>query len=219
MHDSPIIPAVIPRSLEHLRESLRSLRGVAPSFQIDLVDGKYAGEPSWPYVDDGAVLDAVFADTQEVSVEFDLMVREPRAIIPLIGMNAERIVLHLHDHVGLSETLSLIPEGVTAGIALRNDDPVDAILGYATQIKFIQCMGIRTIGVQGQPFDDRVLSRIRELRVLYPELEISVDGGVSVYTLPLLKDAGATRFVAGSAIFAAPDPVRAYEELVRIAAA
>jgi len=48
------------------------------------------------------------------------------------------------------------------------------------------------------------------------DLAIEVDGGVSRETLPALLDAGARWFVAGSAVFGAPDPAAAARELVDI---
>jgi ribulose-phosphate 3-epimerase len=219
MHDREIIPAVIPTSLEHLRESLAKLKGKAPSCQIDLVDGLYAGEPSWPFSASGpGSMAADLRTLQPISLEFDLMVRDHMPLVPhLVEAGAARIVFHFHDHGDLAAAIASVPSGIDVGIALRNDDPVEGLAPYAGSIAFVQCMGIRTIGVQGQPFDERVLAQIRAVRMLYPGLPVSVDGGVSLFTLPILKDAGATRFVAGSSILKASDPLRAYEELFRIA--
>ena len=94
---------------------------------------------------------------------------------------------------------------VELGLALNPDTSLDTILPYMEKIDFVQCMGIARIGYQGQPFDERVLTQINQLRVKYPNLPISVDGGVNIETAALLKQAGATRLVAGSAIFGASD--------------
>jgi ribulose-phosphate 3-epimerase len=77
-------------------------------------------------------------------------------------------------------------------------------------------MGIHNIGSQGQPFDTEVLERIKELKNLFPELTISIDGSVNEKTIPLLRAAGADRFVSGSAILNTEDPVAAYERLSRL---
>jgi ribulose-phosphate 3-epimerase len=58
---------------------------------------------------------------------------------------------------------------------------------------------------QGQPFDEGVLKHIHTLRLKFPDMPISVDGGVSLKTAHDLVGAGATRLVAGSAIFGASD--------------
>jgi ribulose-phosphate 3-epimerase len=102
---------------------------------------------------------------------------------------------------------------VQLGLALNPDTPLDAILPYMEKIDFVQCMGIAKIGYQGQPFDDRVLERVNTIRIKYPNMPISIDGGVNHETAGLLKHAGATRLVAGSAIFGAEDIAAAIEEL------
>lgn len=218
MNDNEVIPAIIPRSAAHLLESLDTLRNVTRAFQVDLVDGIYAGVASWPYAPDDTVLEDMAPSLQGLSLEFDLMVRAPRPLLEnLKVVGTERVIFHLRDHVDLEGTIDKAPHGAKIGIALRNDDHIEALAPHAARIHFVQCMGIAKIGVQGEPFDERVLGQVRAVRMLYPKFQVSVDGGVSAYTIPLLRDAGATRFVAGSAIFNALDPVRAYDELLRIA--
>jgi ribulose-phosphate 3-epimerase len=218
-----IIPAIIPTSADHLRASLEILDGAAPAIQIDFVDGKYAPSASWPYIN-GAGMDtdalALIKKTAAIhTIEADLMVEDPETIVPsLIEAGVARIVIHLASTGRLDEILAH-KSGILIGVALERTDTLAEIAPYAASIDFIQCMGIKEIGAQGQPFDDRVLAQIREVRAQFPNLLVSVDGGVSMYTLPLLKDAGATHFVAGSAIWHAPEPMSAYTELVRLAQA
>ena len=66
-------------------------------------------------------------------------------------------------------------------------------------------MGIERIGFQGEPFDHRVVQKIKALRAHFPHVTISVDGGVSLQTVPELVAAGANRLVVGSAIMNQPD--------------
>ena len=60
--------------------------------------------------------------------------------------------------------------------------------------------GGRGIGFQHQPFDDKVIGRIKEARIAYPGLPISVDGGVSLITAPALIAAGAERLGTSNAV-------------------
>lgn len=220
--DMEVVPAIIPQSAKHLRTSVEALNGAASAIQIDLVDGKYAGSASWPFSEDGMTADAL-ALLKELAathaIEVDLMVEKPESlIVSLQSANVSRIVIHFGSTSSLDEILRE-KEAAAIGVAIgRSDDPV-SLSPYADVIDFVQCMGIAQIGRQGEPFDDRVLAQIKEVRERYPKLPISVDGGVSMFTLPLLKAAGATRFVAGSAIFNAPDPMAAHAELSRLATA
>jgi pentose-5-phosphate-3-epimerase len=78
-------------------------------------------------------------------------------------------------------------------------------------------MGIAHVGAQGNPFDERILSDIADIHAKLPTLPISIDGHVSMFTLPMLKNAGATRFVVGSAILHADDSIKAFTELTVLA--
>jgi ribulose-phosphate 3-epimerase len=77
-------------------------------------------------------------------------------------------------------------------------------------------MGIDTIGFQHQPFDAKVIDKIKEVRAAYPEIPISVDGGVSLENGSALLEAGANRLVVGSAIFEADNYVDAVTEFKKL---
>jgi ribulose-phosphate 3-epimerase len=74
-------------------------------------------------------------------------------------------------------------------------------------------MGIDNVGFQNQEFNDQVLEKISDLRNLYPDIQISVDGGVSFDNAADLISAGATRLVSGSAVFDSGDITQAIHDL------
>jgi ribulose-phosphate 3-epimerase len=74
-------------------------------------------------------------------------------------------------------------------------------------------MGIKNVGFQGQDMDEKVYETISAIRAKYPELPISVDGGVTLENAGDLVDAGATRLVSGSAIFGSNNPKEAIDYL------
>ncbi|OHA46001.1 MAG: hypothetical protein A2541_00465 [Candidatus Taylorbacteria bacterium RIFOXYD2_FULL_36_9] len=80
-------------------------------------------------------------------------------------------------------------------------------------VDFVQFMGIDNIGFQDQEFDDRVLEKVSDLRSQYPNIPISVDGGVDFDNAADLISAGATKLVSGSAIFESEDIARAIHDL------
>ena len=104
--------------------------------------------------------------------------------------------------------------GYQLGLAFSNEDDLGLLKTMeSTAIDFVQLMGIAEIGAQGNPFDARVLERIAFVKKHFPALPISIDGGVNLDTIDLLKKAGAERFVAGSAILNADDPKGAFDAL------
>jgi len=74
-------------------------------------------------------------------------------------------------------------------------------------------MGIEHDGKQGEPFDERAIDHIKELRKTYPELIISIDGSVNESTAPLLVEAGANRLIVGSALLHSLDMRETIREL------
>ena len=105
---------------------------------------------------------------------------------------------------------------VELGVAINIETPEKNIAPFIKNIDVIQCMGIAKIGYQGNPFDDRVLAKIKDLQGKYPRTAISVDGGVNLDTAPKLISAGATRLVAGSAIFKSKNIEKTIEGLAHI---
>ncbi|MBI4143160.1 ribulose-phosphate 3-epimerase, partial [Candidatus Uhrbacteria bacterium] len=89
----------------------------------------------------------------------------------------------------------------------RNDERRDSI-------DFLLLMA-NDPGFAGRPFQKATLRRIATLRKQFPRLPIGVDIGMNAKTIPLVRRAGASCAVAGSAIFGAEDPVAAYRGLVR----
>ena len=74
-------------------------------------------------------------------------------------------------------------------------------------------MGIKKIGYQGQPFDEEVLKKIKDLRKKYPDITISVDGGVSFDNYKDLAKAGANKLISGSALYESENIKEAWEEM------
>lgn len=211
-----IIPAIIPKSLTHLQESLAVVT-FAKNIQIDVVDGQFVENISWPYAPEGNVSEASELINQ-YDVEVDLMVENPvKAAKDWIAAGAKALVFHIEGVSNIDEVLDLHKnESFNLGLSLNNDTPLENIYPFIDQIDFVQVMGIAKIGSQGQPFDARVLERIASLRALYKDLTISVDGGVNEENILELKKAGANNFVVGSTIMNATDPKDSYEQLLKI---
>jgi ribulose-phosphate 3-epimerase len=89
-------------------------------------------------------------------------------------------------------------DNIEIGIALNTTTDISEIESMISLVDFVQCMGIEKIGFQGEPFDERVLKHIKELRLRYPDVIISIDGSVNQNTAPLLVQAGVNRLVVGS---------------------
>ncbi len=208
----PIVPALIPKSASEVREVLPLLQ-FSPEVHLDVVDGQFVPFSSWPYQPKGVPAE-VRAVTDGFTLEVDLMVADPLpAAKEWEAAGADILVFHL-------ETITLTDwqeycrtSKLSLSISALNDTSLDALLEYAKTAEAIQLMGIKDIGVQGQPFDRRVLNRIEVMKKHFPQLPITVDGSVNKNTLRELVAAGVDRVICGSALVKAPDPAVAYAEL------
>ncbi|MEI8249448.1 MAG: ribulose-phosphate 3-epimerase, partial [Candidatus Taylorbacteria bacterium] len=117
--------------------------------------------------------------------------------------------IHAESTGGVEEAIHELADRVEIGLALNIETPIVVLAHYANKIQFVQCMGITHVGFQGQVFDTRVIEKIKAIKATYPALIISVDGGVSLETAPLLIQAGADRLIVGSAIFGSANFVEA----------
>jgi len=213
-----IIPAIIPQSLDHVRDMLDMVVPPAREIQIDIVDGKFVPFTSWPYRSSGSVM-LLREFTDSTIVEVDLMIHMPEKAIPLyIQAGVQKVVVHLETIHDFDEILKHRDSlGFELGFAISNTTPLEMLTSTCSNAEYVQLMGIHDIGSQGQPFDIEVLERIKKLKEKFPELIISIDGSVNAETLPLLIEAGADRFVAGSAIFGNDNPAQAYANLSALA--
>ncbi|MGB8815938.1 MAG: hypothetical protein WCC74_01710 [Minisyncoccia bacterium] len=236
-----IIPAILPEDIEEIREKMSLVNGLVNLVQVDVCDGKFVPSKSWPYVNDNEGNFEKIVGEEEgfpfwdsIDIEVDLMVENPEeATRKWINAGAKRLVLHiessgdirgllekLRDEYGYSGDNSL---GIDIGLALDVKTPNEAVyefIGLRANgkylVDFVQFMGIDQIGFQGQTFDEKVLEKIRSLRNDFPEMIISVDGGVTLENAYDIVEAGANRLISGSTIFGSEDIGGIIEELENI---
>lgn len=218
-----IVPAIVPTSYRDLEDKLARLSGLCSEVQIDIVDGRFAGPASWPYVTDPAepsrmlAAGEMFPHCDEFRIEIDLMSADPESAAgSFIGLCATRLTVHAESTRYLSRFIQdtqevyghdkdFVPDLLALGIAIGAETDLALIEPYLNQVAYVQFMGIRQIGHQGEPFDPRVLQRIKTFRRLHPGIPVQVDGGVSSKNAAQLLSAGVSRLVVGSALWKAPD--------------
>jgi ribulose-phosphate 3-epimerase len=139
-----------------------------------------------------------------------------------VGIGGARIIIHYEsaEKEKVWEAARKVQAMVTeVGIAIDSTTPNEVLSEFLADerpVDFVQFMGIAKIGYQGQPFDERVIGKIKALRAKYSDIIISVDGSVNFETAPLLIKAGANRLAAGSAVFGSGDARESIRELENI---
>lgn len=229
-----IIPALMPKNFRRLETELVRVKELVPLVQLDVMDGVFVKNVSWPYGDDAHFARMVkdrktlpFSD--QIEYEVDLMVSEPEHVIEdWMHIGVRRVIVHVEATKKLDNIINDVAahvtraakedlEVVSLGLAIGVSTPTERVEPYIYDIDFVQCMGIAEIGKQGEPFDERALKQIEQLKSIHPELVISVDGGVNLESAPRLIEAGATRLVSGSAILKSDNPEGVIQEMKALA--
>lgn len=233
-----ILPAIIPESFEDLKDKMSLVNGLTHMVQIDICDGKFVSSKSWPYIGDydedfKKIIEESegFPFWQSMDFEVDLMVKNPEETFEdWVRAGAKRIVLHVESSENLIDFIKEIRNkygyygdsiiGIEIGIALNVKTPNEEIYKFfelndagRSLIDFVQFMGIREIGYQGQYFDEKVFGKIRELRQSHPDTIISVDGGVTFENAHDIVEAGVNRLISGSALYESENIREAIEEM------
>jgi len=108
--------------------------------------------------------------------------------------------------------------GCQAGIAINPGTPVEAVSELRGAADIVLCMTVNP-GWGGQAFIEGSPDKVARLAPLVGDARIEVDGGIDAATAGSVAEAGASLFVAGSAVFGAADPVAAYREIAAAAGA
>ena len=207
-----IIPAILPKSYLDLEDHLARVQGVTKAVQIDVVDGIFAPNTTWPYVGRDSFETILSEENglpfwEDFDFEIDLMVQNSKdAALEWIRAGASKIIIHIEspDDRGALEAIQDVRTGevpVEVILAISQETPVEKLETLAHLASGIQVMGIDHIGFQGEPFDVHTYEKLRTLKEKYPNHALSVDGAVTQDNAKALIDAGATRFVVGSAIW------------------
>lgn len=209
----------MPRSYEELESAVSSVLGAVRTVQVDIMDGRFVPGITWPYAWGGDSFDLREEEglpfLRKLDYSMDLMVEDPLPTIPSwIRAGAARIILHAGSVPATPHTIENAKAGdIEIGFALHIDTEFEEVREIIPMLDSVQFMGIAEVGKQGEPFDERVVGKIKEFKARYPDTMVSVDGGVNRDTLPLLREIGVDRVAVGSAILKAEDPKEAIEDL------
>jgi ribulose-phosphate 3-epimerase len=208
-----VAPSILSADLGRLRSQVEEVVAAGASvIHVDVMDGHFV-----PPITFGPVAVEALRDLG-VTIDVHLMIERPeRQIDAFAQAGAHHISFHAEATAHVHYMLDRIREhGCRAGLAVNPGTPPAVYGEVAPDIAL--CMTVNP-GWGGQAFIEASLDKVRRIRALIgdgPELE--VDGGVDRETAGPCAQAGATLFVAGSAIFRAADPGEAYREIASAAA-
>lgn len=226
-----IIPAVLPKSFSELEATLLTIKGIVSTVQVDIVDGIFAPNATWPYDEMGNIEfekillgERTLPHKDDFDFELDLMVDDAlEAADKWVRVGASRLIIHAksrHAKEALESLQGVRGEGrglISLGVALPSGGKAEMFAPFRNLCDSVQVMGIEKVGFQGEPFNEQSLLLIQALHEEYPQLQISVDGGVRMENISKLVNAGATRLVAGSLILSSSNPKQKIHEIIELA--
>jgi ribulose-phosphate 3-epimerase len=213
-------PSILSADYARLGEQVATvLDAGARAVHVDVMDGHFV-----PPITIGPVIVQAIRDQVHAAggmLDCHLMIERPeRQVEEFAAAGADSITIQVESTPNVHYALGQIrAAGCLAGLAINPGTAVDAVSELRESVDLVLCMSVNP-GWGGQDFIASSPGKIRRLReLLGPDVPLQVDGGIGADTAGVAAEAGATLFVAGSAVFGAPDPAQAYRAIVAAAGA
>lgn len=206
-----IIPTILEETFTEVKKNVEIIGDDAPLIQIDIVDGKITDGKTFL---NPSLLDSIQTDT---TFELDLMVENPQDYVKSRILSVFKVCANIKATNNIPEFIKRAKNlDYVVGISVNLDTPLELIEPLLGEIDYVQFMCIIP-GHQGNKFNKKVITQIKEFTKKHPAMEIQADGGINKETIQNLLDLNVKDYVVGSAIFNAEDPVESYKVLKGIA--
>ena len=210
-----ITPSILNADFSRLNEEISRIADVSDLLHLDVMDNVFV--PNFTFDFEQA---AQIIGSSPIPVDSHLMIADVDRLGPAYAhAGSASVTIHAEASSAISRTLRAIKaEGSRAGLALK---PGSSITEYADCVDDVDMFLIMTVepGFGGQKFMSAMMEKVSATKAIIGDRPIwlQVDGGISLETIEIAREAGADTFVAGSAVFNSPDPAEMIMQLRSLA--
>jgi ribulose-phosphate 3-epimerase len=223
MSSTPILrlaPSILSADFSRLGDEVRAIEAAGCDLvHFDVMDNHYV-----PNLTIGPLVCEAIRPHVTIPIDVHLMVEPVDSIIPLFAKaGANIITFHPEASKHVDRTLSMIRElGCKAGLVFNPATSLDGLDYVMDKLDMILLMSVNP-GFGGQKFIPSTLTKMRQVRARIDAhvaaggqpIWLEVDGGVRTDNIREIAQAGADTFVAGSAVFGAPDADGGYTTVMQ----
>lgn len=206
-----ITPSVLSADRSNLSAEIAKIALVSDLIHLDIMDNEFVPNMTWNF----AEAEQIIADSP-IGVDAHLMVQNVDQIaLDYAIAGAQSVTVHVEAVSDLRKTLKGIrTHGARSSLAVKPETAIEEYLEFANFVDMFLIMTVEP-GFGGQKFMEEMMEKVRVTRKAIGDRPIwlQVDGGISLETIEIAREAGADTFVAGSAVFNSPEPAAMVEML------
>jgi ribulose-phosphate 3-epimerase len=210
-----ITPSILNADFSQLDQEISRIASVSDLLHLDVMDNVFVPNFTFDFEQAAAII-----ASSPIPVDSHLMIADVDRLAPAYAhAGSASVTIHAEASSSISATLRAIKsEGARAGLALKPGSSIEDYSEYVDEVDMFLIMTVEP-GFGGQKFMTAMMDKVSRTRSIIGDRPIwlQVDGGISIDTIEIAREAGADTFVAGSAVFSAPDPAEMVMQLRALA--
>lgn len=210
-----ITPSILNADFSHLDQEIARIAAVSDLLHLDVMDNIFVPNFTFDFEQAASII-----ASSPIPVDSHLMIADVDHLAPAYAhAGSASVTIHAEASSSIASTLRAIrTEGARAGLALKPGSSIDDYADFINDVDMFLIMTVEP-GFGGQKFMGAMMDKVSRTRAIIGDRPIwlQVDGGISLETIEIAREAGADTFVAGSAVFNAPDPAEMILQLRALA--